>query len=212
MGQYDDLVNSLLVEANARDAYNRANYEAFDDAVTNTMRAAATAITTLEADNARLTEAVRQLRAFLNDAPKLDFNEDRTLSWMAFTGAEADKLLAPSPAEQRPRSCGLSDVAAERKRQVEVEGWTPAHDAAHATGEMARAGAAYANHMAQFHDAEALGSRYAIKAMPHGWPWDRQWWKPKDPRRDLVRAAALIVAEIDRLDALSLLPQPDTER
>jgi hypothetical protein len=26
------------------------------------------------------------------------------------------------------------------------------------------------------------------------------WWKPKDRRRDLVRAAALIIAEIERLD------------
>lgn len=32
------------------------------------------------------------------------------------------------------------------------------------------------------------------------WPWDWAWWKPKNPRRDLVRAAALIIAEIERLD------------
>ena len=32
------------------------------------------------------------------------------------------------------------------------------------------------------------------------WPWSLDWWKPKDPRRDLVRAGALIVAEIERLD------------
>jgi hypothetical protein len=32
------------------------------------------------------------------------------------------------------------------------------------------------------------------------WPWSVQWWKPKDRRRDLVRAGALIVAEIERLD------------
>jgi len=30
--------------------------------------------------------------------------------------------------------------------------------------------------------------------------WAREWWKPKDRRRDLIRAAALIVAEIERLD------------
>ena len=38
------------------------------------------------------------------------------------------------------------------------------------------------------------------EAYPVGWPWHRQWWKPKNARRDLVRAAALIVAEIERLD------------
>ena len=30
--------------------------------------------------------------------------------------------------------------------------------------------------------------------------WDSEWWKPKDRRRDLIRAGALIVAEIERLD------------
>ena len=32
------------------------------------------------------------------------------------------------------------------------------------------------------------------------WPWAASWWKPKNRRRDLVRAAALIVAEIERID------------
>jgi hypothetical protein len=94
----------------------------------------------------------------------------------------------------------IDEIAAERRRQIEVEGWDAAHDDEHKTGELASAAAAYANHMAQFHGAEAVGSRYAIKAHPHGWPWDRAWWKPKTPRRDLIRAAALIVAEIERLD------------
>jgi len=32
------------------------------------------------------------------------------------------------------------------------------------------------------------------------WPWGSEWWKPsKDPIRDLVKAGALIAAEIDRL-------------
>jgi hypothetical protein len=35
------------------------------------------------------------------------------------------------------------------------------------------------------------------------WPWEDKWWKPKDRRRDLVRAGALIVAEIERLDRLA---------
>ena len=33
-----------------------------------------------------------------------------------------------------------------------------------------------------------------------GWPWDVSWWKPSDsPIRNLVKAGALIAAEIDRL-------------
>jgi hypothetical protein len=32
------------------------------------------------------------------------------------------------------------------------------------------------------------------------WPWDDEWFKLTDPRRDLIKAAALIIAEIERLD------------
>lgn len=33
---------------------------------------------------------------------------------------------------------------------------------------------------------------------PPAWPWDRRWWKPRKPYRDLTRAAALSVAEMAR--------------
>ncbi len=39
--------------------------------------------------------------------------------------------------------------------------------------------------------------------VPFRWPWSSKWWKPKDRRRDLVRAGALIVAEIKRLERAS---------
>lgn len=32
------------------------------------------------------------------------------------------------------------------------------------------------------------------------WPWEEEAWRPKNPRHDLVKAAALILAEIERLD------------
>jgi hypothetical protein len=78
---------------------------------------------------------------------------------------------------------GAELIAAERRRQVEEEGWTAEHDDAHDDGELARAGAAYA------------AFSYAL------WPWDRSWWRPEpgDDIRRLVKAGALIVAEIDRL-------------
>ncbi len=38
------------------------------------------------------------------------------------------------------------DVLAERRRQVQVEGWTPAHDDEHGNGEMAVAASCYALH------------------------------------------------------------------
>jgi hypothetical protein len=36
--------------------------------------------------------------------------------------------------------------------------------------------------------------------VPKMWPWARQWWKPTGARRDLVKAAALLLAEIERID------------
>jgi len=89
---------------------------------------------------------------------------------------------------ERSSSSALDDIASERKRQIEGEGWTAEHDDAHDRGEMASAAACY-----------CIPIRDPVPP-PSNWPWDAKWWKPKDRRRDLVRAAALIVAEIERLD------------
>lgn len=98
----------------------------------------------------------------------------------------------------------IDDVLSERARQVSVEGWTPEHDDQHDKGELAAAAACYAasafNSTAPkphaFSDC-VFGFQSFIGAF---WPWSRTWWKPKDARRDLVRAAALIIAEIERID------------
>jgi hypothetical protein len=92
----------------------------------------------------------------------------------------------------------IDDVAAERERQKAVEGWTPEHDDGHTDGSLSTAARAYLHHAAHYTGASAFG--YVNSEPPSFWPWDREWWKPKDRRRDLVRAAALIVAEIERLD------------
>lgn len=93
------------------------------------------------------------------------------------------------------------DVLTERRRQSESEGWTAKHDDAHDARELARAALCYVDHYVA--RQWVIGSDhddYAQEPMPDNWPWDERWWKPKDARRDLVRAAALIVAEIERLD------------
>lgn len=92
----------------------------------------------------------------------------------------------------------IEEIAAERKRQIEAEGWTAAHDDTHDKGEMAIAAAHYASFSAM---PEHLRNEVTEEdALSHGWPWDASWWKPTAPRRDLIKAAALIVAEIERLD------------
>lgn len=92
----------------------------------------------------------------------------------------------------------IEEIAAERRRQVEAEGWSTKHDDEHGNGELAAAGAAYAF-------SASTEGRY-LAADPLGfWPWDKSWWKPKGARRDLIRAAALIVAEIERIDRADTL-------
>ena len=110
---------------------------------------------------------------------------------------------SPEPATEGWTNA-LADVAAERRRQIDVEGWTPEHDDEHSRGELARAAAAYC--AIAGNDDETRGHRLRAGWLPATWPWDPSWWKPKDRRRDLVRAAALIVAEIERLDRLSATP------
>lgn len=89
-----------------------------------------------------------------------------------------------------------SDVLAERRRQIEIERWTTEHDDRHGHGALSFAGAAYAIH-ASSHDAAR--AQFA-NVPPVEWPWDYGWWRPSTPRRDLVKAGALIIAEIERLD------------
>lgn len=92
------------------------------------------------------------------------------------------------------------DVIAERERQISREGWTVEHDDRHATGELARAAAAYARHAGSDEDTRQVNSGFSPEDL---WPWIG-FWKPSNRRRDLVKAGALILAEIDRLDRAAL--------
>lgn len=93
---------------------------------------------------------------------------------------------------------GIELIAAERQRQQEVEGWTPEHDDKHNFMEMFRAAVCYADPIWQTIE-------YEKKDVPLNWPWEDFWYKPSaDQVRNLVKAGALIVAEIDRIQRASL--------
>ena len=81
-------------------------------------------------------------------------------------------------------------IAEERQRQIDAEGYSAEHDDDHADFSLSRAGACY-----------ALAADTATPYPYRFWPWEAEAWKPslEDPIRDLVKAGALIAAEIDRL-------------
>ena len=86
---------------------------------------------------------------------------------------------------------GVAMIRAERLRQVAVEGYTPEHDARHRPDELAMAGAAY-----------ALDSAGCPLAAVDAWPFTSASFKPgPKPLDSLVKAGALIAAEIDRIVA-----------
>lgn len=117
-----------------------------------------------------------------------------------------------SDAAPKPPS-GSDLIAAERRRQMGAEGWTPEHDDEHSQGELAWAAVCYAapkpvriwakvpKRTGQ--RAEIGGEAFLpqVRRLVDPWPWDEQWDKrgSHDRIRALTIAGALIAAEIDRL-------------
>lgn len=93
----------------------------------------------------------------------------------------------------------VRDVLAERQRQVTAEGWTPQHDDAYTRRELERAAKCY---------IDADGTRQWPSSTV--WPWHPAWWKPTTVRRNLVKAAALIIAAIERIDRAASSATPST--
>lgn len=104
--------------------------------------------------------------------------------------AIAAKVAAPAAGDTL--TAAARDVLAERQRQISAEGWTPEQDDRYTHGDMASAAACYAN-QGRYHFPEPG------KPGPN-WPWAAEWWKPSTYRRNLEKAGALILAEIERLD------------
>ncbi len=140
-------------------------------------------------------------------------------AWCAYCGAKKSYLAIkdddlpgsssyPSesePTEQETKMTGIELIAAERLRQVEEEGWTPEHDAAHTRGEIAKAAACYASPDPIYVEQRGGGSHRGPRdwiTFVTPWPWSFLWWKSTNRIRDLVKAGALIAAEIDRLSAV----------
>lgn len=96
---------------------------------------------------------------------------------------------------------GAGLIAMERQRQIKQEGWSAEHDDSHTFGELSQAAHAYAEvASAQTRGASADEFPAYMMVAEGDWPFDEKCWKPSsDPVRNLVKAGALIAAEIDRL-------------
>jgi len=95
----------------------------------------------------------------------------------------------PVAADDQVMTAAARAVMAERRRQVEQEVWTPEHDDQYDGGELSLAASCY-----------ALAGDGPHATVPEDWPWGYDWWKPRDDRANLVKAGALILADIERLD------------
>ncbi|WP_199855917.1 hypothetical protein [Burkholderia metallica] len=133
-------------------------------------------------DDAALVRSIQAL---------IDLNDSGALVPHGIGGHARGMLSAAAVrlTSREPLTTAARDVLTERRRQVEVEGFTPERDDEYLDGELALAAGCYACR------AGGIESKKPIT-----WPWDWSWWKPTTVRGNLVKAGALILAAIEQID------------
>lgn len=92
----------------------------------------------------------------------------------------------------------FDEIRMERIRQIVDEGFDAEQDDGYDLCQLPRAAACYAVGYNDLYVESPIADSDPVQV----WPWDERWFKPSDERRNLIKAAALIVAEIDRLDRI----------
>jgi hypothetical protein len=114
-----------------------------------------------------------------------------------------DTLPPPDRPSSAPLSSGADLIAAERRRQIDVEGWGAANDDGNTCYELLTAAAIYisSSRLTLACARHGVDAAPAIESLVADWPrtWHPKWFKSTTAIRDLVKAGALIAAEIDRL-------------
>jgi len=122
------------------------------------------------------------------------YNPDK---WEAHEKNIATLVSAGIAEREKKTLSGVELIAQERKRQIDVEGFSAEHDDELINGELSDAAACY-----------ALSPEYLAMTVDDGgsllhtvWPFNMEWYKQTmgDRKRDLSKAGALIAAELDRL-------------
>ncbi len=133
----------------------------------------------------------------LPDATEGDFKRDFSDEMLTLIAKQLPKEVTP---QKLILSQAITDIIAERQRQKEKKGYTESRDDNYLPGVLNLAGAAYAVSASCLPDAKRRADRL--------WPWpDAGKYlnaSSKDPRAALIKAAALITAEIERIDRAQL--------
>ena len=144
---------------------------------------------------------LRELRRIASEIAAA-WNEAESLRAICLRLAERifkqHELLARR-AERKRVMNAIELIAAERKRQL-TKGWTPERDDKHDLGELSQGGAAYAS-VASAMIRGASHEEFPIEMMraEGDWPFEDHWNPKPDILTNLVKGAAMIAAEIDRL-------------
>jgi hypothetical protein len=169
-----------------------------DDALVYALDEAVSVDAVLKAEDALLKEVIERTQR-LQDVNVKDSVKTREINiLMQENNTLFQRLTALEAHEGALQNDGVALIAAERARQVSREGWTSEHDNEHRNGEMAISAVRYALEDAGREYPELPELEDAREALAAAWPWQSCDWKPKDPILNLVRAGALIAAEIDR--------------
>jgi hypothetical protein len=95
----------------------------------------------------------------------------------------------------------IRTIAAERKRGVRKHKYTADKDDLLTRGELTKGAMSYL----AIADMQLQGVTRAELNIPTFWPFEQSRFQPSEfPTRNLVKAAAMVAAEIDRLNRLAL--------
>lgn len=94
-------------------------------------------------------------------------------------------------AEDATQPSGSFLITQERNRQIMVEGYNAEHDRHHKPETLAKAALAYLTYDNGMPNASKIAYSY--------WPWEKELFKPRAMKRNLIKAGALIAAAIDRI-------------
>ncbi|HDS8134788.1 TPA: hypothetical protein QH681_001145 [Klebsiella pneumoniae subsp. pneumoniae] len=146
-----------------------------------------------DATDHQLAALIRQSLVAMNSEPVGEFYEEGPLNWYQISDGDrvpaSRRILLYRHAQPFRESSAIADVIAERQRQQSVKGFLAERDDTYTGGELAGAAISYI---------------VPFDAMTY-WPadWHDDSFKPTNERRNLVKAAALIIAEIERIDRKS---------